>query len=282
MLPVLLDLTVLKIYTFGVFLVLAFFWGSYFLWKNISLTSYKEEDIFDGLFIALGGGLFMGRLFYVIINFDKFGFDILKFILINGYPGLSLLGLLLGGFLALVVYFKLKKIKFWEIIDYFISPLFLALSITKLGSFLAGVEVGTKTNFFIAVSYVGFDGKRHLTAFYESLFFLGAFFFAQKMLFYLRREKLSKGFLLIFFGWFFSLVSFSFDFLKNNNMVMSKSSLSHYAYGILLLTFSLYFIYYFKTFFLAKLKSITNLFHLWQHTSIKPYPKSSLKNSKKS
>ena len=31
MLPVLLDLKFVKIYTFGVFLVLAFFWGAFFL-----------------------------------------------------------------------------------------------------------------------------------------------------------------------------------------------------------------------------------------------------------
>ena len=90
MLPVLLDLKFIKIYVFGVFLVLAFFWGSFILWKNIRLTSQKEDEIFDALFFSLSGGLFFSRLFYVILNFDKFGFDFLKFILINGYPGLSL------------------------------------------------------------------------------------------------------------------------------------------------------------------------------------------------
>jgi prolipoprotein diacylglyceryltransferase len=76
MLPVLLDLTVIKIYTFGVFLLFAFFWGSYFLWKNISLTSYKEEDIFDGLFIAFRRRDVYGRLFYVLSSIlIKFGFE---------------------------------------------------------------------------------------------------------------------------------------------------------------------------------------------------------------
>ena len=96
MLPVLLDLKFIKIYTFGVFLVLAFFWGSFVLWKNIRLTAQKEDEIFDGLFISFAGGLFMSRLVYVILNFDKFGSSILKFILINGYPGLSLYGALIG------------------------------------------------------------------------------------------------------------------------------------------------------------------------------------------
>ena len=112
MLPVLLDLKFIKIYTFGVFLVLGFFWSAFLLWRNIRLTSYKEEDVFDGLFFSLFGGLFIGRLIYVVLNFNDFGFDILKFILVNGYPGISLIGAILGGVFALFGFFGLKKIDF--------------------------------------------------------------------------------------------------------------------------------------------------------------------------
>ena len=75
MLPVLLDLKFVKIYTFGIFLVLAFFWGTFLLWRSLRLSSYREEDAFDGLFLALAGGLFVSRLVYVILNFQKFGFN---------------------------------------------------------------------------------------------------------------------------------------------------------------------------------------------------------------
>src|SRR3989338_9939126 len=101
MLPVLLNVGFLKIYTFGVFLVLGFFWATFLLWKNIRLTSLKEKDVFDGLFISLLGALFFGRLVYVILNFKDFGFNLLKFILINGYPGISLYGLIFCRFLVL-------------------------------------------------------------------------------------------------------------------------------------------------------------------------------------
>src|SRR3989339_411654 len=124
MLPVLLNLKVIKIYTFGVFLVLAFFWGSYLLWRLIRLTSFKEEEVFDGLFWGLAGGIFFGRLFYIILNFSDFGFDLFRYILINGYPGLSLYGSLFGGFLTLFFYCLSKKIKFLEVIDYYIPPIF--------------------------------------------------------------------------------------------------------------------------------------------------------------
>src|SRR3989339_1668121 len=121
MLPVLLNLGFIKIYTFGVFLVLAFFWATFLLWKNIRLTSFKEEDVFDGLFLSLLGTLFFGRLIYVILNFKDFGLNLLKFILINGYPGISLYGSIFGGFLILYLFSVSRKINFNELIDYFVT-----------------------------------------------------------------------------------------------------------------------------------------------------------------
>lgn len=247
MLPVLFNLGVLKIYTFGLFLVLAFFWGCFLLWKNIQLTSFKEEDIFDGLFTALFGGLFLGRLFYVVLNFKEFGFSFLKFILINGYPGISLYGLLIGCFFTLYLFLAVKKIKILEVFDYFITPVFTALFFGKIGSFFSGVEVGEKTKFFLNVRYFGFDGVRHLTPFYEAVFFgLGAYI-SYKLLFQMRREKYPTGFIFYFFVWYFSLVYFIFDKIKIVNLYLLGYSFNKVASTILLLTTSVYFIYYFRS-----------------------------------
>lgn len=255
MLPVLLDLKFIKIYTFGVFLVLAFFWGSFLLWKNIRLTVYKEDEIFDGLFLSIAGAIFFGRLIYVVLNFSKFGFSILKFILINGYPGLSLIGALFGGFITLYLYFLSKKVRFIEAADYFISPLFTALGFGKLGSFFAGSEVGEKTKFFLSIKYSGFDGLRHLTPFYESMLFFLAAFIAHKLLFDVRRERRPKGFVFFFFLWFFSLVYFVFDKLKENKLYLMDQSFNSLASLVFVLTFSLYFLYYFRSLVLAYGKS---------------------------
>src|SRR5207249_3392646 len=116
------------------------FFGLFSLWKMIKLTSYKEEDIFDMFFISLLGSIFFARLIYVLTSFDKFKFDVLKFILINGYPGLSLFGALYGGIFVLFLYVLRKKVVFLDIADYFVPSVFLALAIGKIGSFLSGEE----------------------------------------------------------------------------------------------------------------------------------------------
>ncbi len=246
MLPVLLDLKFLKIYTFGVFVVLAFFWGCYLLWKNVRLTQYKEEDVFDGLFWSLAAGLFFGRVLHVALNFSKFGLNPLKFILLNGYPGISLFGFIGGFLLASFIYCNLKKISFRELADYIIPSALVALAFGKVGSFFAGVEVGAPTSFPVAVKYALTEGKRHLTPLYEGLIFAVAAYLATKILFAIRRGRFEQGFNFYFFLWFFAAVTAAFDPLKSHHLRFFGVSFNTAVSAVLLLTFSLYFLYYFR------------------------------------
>lgn len=255
MLPILLNLKFVKIYTFGVFLMLAFFWGSYLLWKLVRLTSHKEEEIFDGLFYCLFGSLFFGRLIYVIFNFKDFGFNILKFILVNGYPGFSVYGLLAGGFIAFTLFCYIKKIKYIELVDYWISPLFLSIAIIKLGSFFSGAEVGVKTKFPIAVKYAGYDGLRHPVAFYESiLFFIGAYL-SYKLILAIRKEKYPTGFAFKFFVLYTGLIFLLFDKLKVNHLYFKGQNFNLYFSLLLVLTMTVYFVYHFKSLIIDSIKT---------------------------
>ncbi len=247
MLPILVSIGPLKIYTFGVFLVLAFFWASFLLWKNIRLTSYKEEEIFDGLFLSLFFGLFIGRLFYVLMHFSDFGLDFLKFILINGFPGLSIVGVMTGGFLTMFLYTNAKKIDFSEALDYFVSPLLLAFSLGKIGAFFSGEEVGSVTNFFLKIKYPGYDGLRHLTPLYEAIIFALAAYVSYRLLFEIRKDRFRHGFSLVFFFWTFSLTYFAFDNIKADHLYLAGVSFNGIVSGVLLLTTSLFFVYYFRS-----------------------------------
>lgn len=258
MLPIFLNLQFLKIYTFGVFLVLAFFWSTYLLWKNFRLTAIKEELVFDGLFISMVGGLFFGRLYYVLLNFDAFGINILKFILINGYPGISLWGAVVGGLATLFVFLRYQKIEFFSVIDYFISPLFIALGFGKLGSFFAGSEIGTETKFFLALKYAGHPGFRHLTAFYEAIFFFIGAYVSYRILFAIRREKMREGSGFFFFAIYFPLVYFLFDNLKGDRLYLLGQSFNR-LFSLVFLIFTLIFLVVeYRDLLLKKLFSVRN------------------------
>ncbi|OGK37415.1 hypothetical protein A3F03_04195 [Candidatus Roizmanbacteria bacterium RIFCSPHIGHO2_12_FULL_41_11] len=262
MLPILLDLKLLKIYTFGLFALLAFFWGSYFVWKNIQLTSYKEEDVFDCLFLGLFGGLFFGRLIYVILNFSAFGFDILKFILINGYPGINIFGVLIGAFVTVYLFTKIKKIGFWELMDYLSSPLLLAMGIIKIGAFFSGVEVGTKTAFFLSVKYVGYDGYRHLTPLYQGVLFLIGSYLVFRLVFEIRKQKYFHGFAYIIFWWLTSLILVTLENLRINKAIFWGNSFDFIVSFLILLTLSIYLVYYLRNNIFRGLASVIHLFKI--------------------
>lgn len=210
------------------------------------MTSYKEEEAFDGLFISLASGLFLGRLVYVLLNFGKFGFSIFKFILVNGYPGFSIWGVMLGGFAGFMVYCTVKKIKFIEFIDYYMTSIFIAVGFGKIGSFFSGAEAGEKTNFFMKIKYFGLQGYRHLTPLYEGILFIAASVIIQKILLEIRKDKFFHGFLFYFGLWYFSAVYFLFDNIKSNHLYFLGYSFNKAVSITLLLTISIYFIYYFR------------------------------------
>jgi len=249
--------------------MLGFFWAIFLLWKNVRLTSFKEEDVFDGLFISLSGALFFGRLVYVILNFKDFGFNLLKFILVNGYPGISLYGLIFGGFLVLYLFTNTRKINFNELIDYFVTPLFVALIFGKFGAFFSGVEIGTKTNFLLKIKYVGFDGYRHLVGLYEGLILIIGALIAYKILFEIRKEKYYKGFLIKFFIWFLALTIFLFDKIKDNRLYFVGLSLDFLVSSIILLTTSFHFVYYFRSDVLSFIKNYGQKIFKTIHTRAK-------------
>lgn len=253
MLPVLIDLGFIKIYTFGIFLVLAFLWTAYFIWKNIQLTSFKEEQVFDGVFLSLGGSLLVSRIVYIALHFQDFGFDVLKYILINGYPGLSFWGAIIGLFLSLYIFAAVQKLKFLELVDYLIPALFLALAIGKVGSFFSGIEVGSETDFFLSIKYANYDGMRHLTAFYEGLLLFVGSFASYKLLFQVRKTSLSKGFLFPFFLWYLAAVYAATDMIRVGQVFIAGYSVYFILSVALVVILSFYFLFYFRGFFFSKL-----------------------------
>lgn len=244
MVPVLLNMPGLKLYTFGIFLMLAFFWGCFMVWHTIRLSSYKEEDIFDGLFISLGVAIFTGRLAYAALHFPDFGFSISRFILINGYPGISLYGAIVGGVVSFALYASRRKLTVLEVYDYLVSGMFLALAIGKLGAFFSGVEVGAKTGIPLAVVYAGYEGYRHLSSLYEALFFFIGAYCGYRLLLRIRRETVKRGMGLVFFIGYFALGNLLFDPLKEPNPTIFPSLVRPVAHGVILLTMLIIFGYY--------------------------------------
>jgi len=266
MFPILLQIGTFRIYSFGVFLMLAFFWSCFLIWKNIRISKFNEETTFDLVLISCMGAFMLGRFVYIFFHFSDFGFDIMKYILINGYPGMSILGMLVGGVGTMAILCKREKISFFELSDYIVPSLFLFIAISKLGSFFAGSEMGKKIGAF-----------RHPVALYgAALFFLGSFA-AQRVLYAIRKESFSKEFPLVFYTWGYSLAVVSLRVLKDPLALSSEVMAEYWIILTLLLTSSFYFVYYFRVLIGSRFKSFINWNSHYAKTVVKVVPRKSEK-----
>lgn len=77
------------------------------------------EKIFNSAFLFSAVALFFSRLFYVLSNPQEIFFSLLGFLLFPYFPGLSLSGGLIGGFIFLVAYLKFKNLPIGRLLDFF-------------------------------------------------------------------------------------------------------------------------------------------------------------------
>ncbi len=211
--PNLFTIGSFNVYAFGFFLALAFLFSTFIVWKNAKEVLMEEEYLDTFLFTCVFA-LISARITYILLNFSDFGLNILKYIVVIEAPGLSLLGGILGGFIALFWYAKRKKLEFWQLLDLFSLSGSFALIIAKIGEQLAGAGFGRETNFFLGVKIAGLTGRHHPVELYEAILFsiltLILFLVFQKV----KRKIWPAGMVSYIFGVNLAIIIFLLEFLK--------------------------------------------------------------------
>lgn len=104
--------------------------------KNITL-----EEIFNCVLVCAFVALFFARLFHVLFDPQPVFLNPLGFLLFPYFPGLSLIGGLIGGSLALFVYARVKKFPVGRVFDFFTVSFIFILPFGVLGYFLFSQDV---------------------------------------------------------------------------------------------------------------------------------------------
>jgi len=160
MLPVLFSIGPITVSSFGFFLSLAFLFATFLLWRLAHGWDLNEEKILDLIILSFFGGLIGARIFFIMLNFNLFSFDLGKMLLVTKYPGLNFWGGFLGGWLTLNFFTRRFKMDFWQVADLAAIGLLGGLILGDLGCFLGGCSFGVPSNSFFAVPMVGVIGKR--------------------------------------------------------------------------------------------------------------------------
>ncbi|MCL4397453.1 prolipoprotein diacylglyceryl transferase [Patescibacteria group bacterium] len=142
MLPVLLRVGPVTIYSFGVFLSLAVLLASFLVWKQARKKGLPEEKVFDTFILTIFVAIIFARLGYVFSHWEVFGADPSRIFLFNHYAGLSFPWGFAGGLVAAMVSSHILELESLLILDYFALAFSWAVTVGWAGCFLDGCLVG--------------------------------------------------------------------------------------------------------------------------------------------
>ena len=200
----------LTIYSYGLFVAIAFLAGIFLAVKGAKKRNISTEQIYDLIFYIIIASIIGARIAYVIEywhNFDSF-IDIFKI----WEGGLSFIGGFIGALIAVFAYVKLKKLDFWRYADLFTPAIVLGHAIGRIGCILGdGGHIGKLTSMPFGALVNG--EARHLTALYEFIFLALLFAFLIKA----KDRKVfkkSKGLLFLAYLAAYSTGRFVIDLLR--------------------------------------------------------------------
>ena len=143
-----LSIGPLNIHWYGIIICVAFLSGLFVTLKIAKLKGLNEEKqdvIIDLSSILLITGIIGARLYYVIFNWSYYSKNLLEIIQVY-QGGLSIHGALIGGFLAALVYSKIKKFNLLQFVDIYSPGIALGQSIGRWGNFFNSEAFGLPTN----------------------------------------------------------------------------------------------------------------------------------------
>lgn len=117
-------------------------------------SNASMEKIFNAAFLSAFFGLFIARLLFVIFNPRPVFFNPLGFLLFPYFPGLSLIGGLIGGFVISSLILKVWALPVGRILDFFSMGFLASFSFGFLGTFILSGEKISLILIFSLVSYL--------------------------------------------------------------------------------------------------------------------------------
>lgn len=168
MLPILLQLGPITIYTLPLMFILALLTMGYSWWQRSQEEHYDDMVFFDAFWLSTLAGAVIGRLLYIAFHFSQFGWNFFAAIDIFSKPGISYLGWVLGAGYYLYRFAVREKWEPFEILDYWVRAVALGSIILWLGFFLAGTEFGLPTSLPWGWQFPGVFDTRHPSQLYAA------------------------------------------------------------------------------------------------------------------
>ncbi|MFW5960079.1 MAG: prolipoprotein diacylglyceryl transferase [Chitinivibrionales bacterium] len=156
--PVLFEIGGLSIHSYGVLLAASFLLGLMLSAWRAKQRGLNPDVVYDLGFWLILSAIVGARLYYVFLHFEEFKGNLIS--IINpfagetiGIGGLVMLGGLIGGVAAGVIYFRVKKLSFLDYADAIAPALGFGIFLTRIGCFLNGCCYGKPSDSSLACRF---------------------------------------------------------------------------------------------------------------------------------
>ncbi|MDR0398798.1 MAG: prolipoprotein diacylglyceryl transferase [Endomicrobium sp.] len=218
--PIIFSFGKLTIFSYGLFVALAFFTAITYLSKQIKKSKEKilsQDELYSLFIYIIVSGIIGARLLFVFSNPQDFVLDPMSvFKLREG--GLTYYGGFISAAIFVLAYVRIKKISILKLGDFFAPALALGHAIGRIGCFFAGCCYGKETNVAWSVvfrdknSLAALGVHLHPTQLYESF---GNFLIFFLLYFYSKKEH-KKGFLVSFYFISYAVLRFVVEFFRGD------------------------------------------------------------------
>ena len=223
-----LDLGIIQIYWYSIFIFLGIFFAGIVILKEAKKQKINQEDLINLIFYGIIFGLLGARLYYVAFNLDyylKYPLEILE--VWNG--GLAIHGGLIAGLITVAIYSKKHRYKIVKLLDIIVVGLILGQAIGRWGNFFNGEAYGPITtlehlknlhlpDFIINGMFI--DGAYRIPTFlYESILDLVGFFILVGFRHY---KYLKNGWLISIYLVWYSVCRFFIEGLRTDSLMLGS------------------------------------------------------------
>lgn len=157
MLPILISLGPIKIYSYGVCFAIGLFISLYFWWKMGRDEHFDEIALFDGFFLSLITFFVAGRLGYVALHMSELG-TLYRTLALLSYPGLNITIGIVASMIFMWLFARSNDWHVWKVADAYVVSLSILLATCGLGGLLNGSNPGKPASW--GLMYPGQDMTR--------------------------------------------------------------------------------------------------------------------------
>ena len=247
-----IDLGIISIHWYSIFLFIAILIGSNLAIKEAKKQGFEEDFMVNLLFLTVIIGIVGARIYYVIFNFDYYQNNLLEIFKVwNG--GLAIHGGIIAGLITIAIICYKKKINLLKILDYLVVGLIIAQAIGRWGNFFNGEAHGAITSlnyleslhlpkFIIEGMYI--NGNYYIPTFlYESVWCFIGFII---MLIVRRKKFMNIGYLTSFYLVWYGVERFFVEGLRTDSLMFLSLRVAQLVSLIMIIIGIVIFIYSLK------------------------------------